>query len=116
MLGTGSTDWSGIYKKNVAPPPAPLTRIEETRAGHPLAHYAGVYTNAGYGLVTVEERPAGLTLVRSGVKQELEHWHYETFAAGRERVTFRTDVDGKVDAVEMKLEPSVPAIVFTRGR
>jgi CubicO group peptidase (beta-lactamase class C family) len=114
ILGTKETDWNAVYKQHIAPPPAPLPHVEGTSPGHPLSHYAGAYHHPAYGLVIVTETPTGLALDRSGAKLELKHWHYDTFAAARERVSFSTNADGKVAALRMKLEPAVPEIEFTR--
>ncbi len=114
LLGLKPTDWSAVYKKNQSPAPAPLKRVEGTRPGHPLDHYAGRFHHPGYGPLTVTATPTGLTLERAGQKMELAHWHYDTFAAGRERVSFTTDPDGHVATVRLRLEPAVPDIEFTR--
>ncbi len=114
MLGLPATDWNGVYKRNVAPPAAPLRRVEGTKAAHALGGYAGEYEHGGYGRVTVSESGDGLRLVRAGQTLELKHWHFDTFAAGRERVTFLTNADGAVGALRIRLEPAVAEIEFVR--
>ena len=114
LLGLKPTDWSAIYKQNQPPEPAPLKRVEGTRPSHPLEQYTGRFSHPGYGAVTVTTSASGLTFDRSGAKLDLAHWHYDTFAQGRERVSFVTDADGAVSALRIKLEPAVPEIEFVR--
>jgi hypothetical protein len=90
--------------------------VSGTRPGHPLGHYAGEYFHGGYGRVSVTENGGVLAFVLAGEKSELKHFHYNSFLAGTERVTFHTDSDGVVHSVEMRLEPAVPPIVFVRKR
>ncbi len=114
LLGLKATDWSAVYKQNVPPPPAPLKQVNGTSPGHPMDHYTGRFSHPGYGPVIVTTNATGLTLDRSGAKLNLKHWHYDTFAAARERVSFLTDADGTVSTVRLKLEPAVPEIEFVR--
>jgi len=116
LLGWKATDWSGVYKKAVRPEAAPAKPVTGTSPSHPLNAYPGHYSHAGYGAVVVEENAATLTFARSGVKAELKHFHYDTFMAGTERVTFRGDADGVISSMELRLEPAVAPIVFVRSR
>ena len=116
MLGLAATDWSAVYKKAVRPPVEPAKPVSGTQPGHPLAHYAGEYFHGGYGRVSVTENGGVLAFVLAGEKSELKHFHYDSFLAGTERVTFHTDSEGVVHSVEMRLEPAVPPIVFVRKR
>lgn len=114
LLGLKPTDWSAIYKQNQPPEPAPLKHVEGTRPSHAMEQYSGRFHHPGYGAVVVSTNATGLTLDRSGVKLNLTHWHYDTFARGRERVSFLTDPDGAVSGLRIKLEPAVPEIEFVR--
>lgn len=116
MLGLPATDWSAVYKKALRPAAEPAKPVAGTQPGHTLAHYAGEYFHGGYGRVNVTEDGGVLTFVRAGEKAELKHFHYDSFLAGTERVTFHTDAEGVVSSVEMRLEPAVPPIVFVRKK
>lgn len=97
-------------------------RLAGTHPAHPLADYAGDYRDPGYGPLTVTVRGARLEASFNGMTIPLEHWHYETWSGteGAEpilrgmKLTFRTDRDGQVAAVEAPFEPQVKDISFAR--
>lgn len=88
----------------------------------PLDRYAGVYTDAWYGDVTIEDEGGALVIRFShtpALVGDLEHWAYDTFVARwRDRtlradafVTFQLDADGGIDRVKMR--PVSPATDFS---
>jgi CubicO group peptidase (beta-lactamase class C family) len=97
-------------------------RVANTRPAHRLEDYAGVYNHPGYGDLTVELKGGKLSFTYNGIVTLLEHWHYETFNGleGSDptfkdfKLTFRTDVNGKVKALEAMMEPTLEAIVFAK--
>ncbi|MBI2685665.1 MAG: serine hydrolase [Acidobacteria bacterium] len=116
MIGIPPKDWNAVYKKGTQPPSNSPKPVPGTQPSHALAHYAGRYTHPGYGLVTVEETPDGLSFIRSGDRRTLTHFHYDTFAAFGDRVTFHTGAEGVVSTLEIRLEPAVAPILFTRSK
>jgi hypothetical protein len=76
-------------------------RVQGTTPSHPLADYAGTYSDAGYGDVRIAAANGGLTLEWLSLRAPLEHYHYDTFDArgggmGGSQVVFRTAVDGRI--------------------
>ena len=134
ILGLPSIDWSGRLRKeegnfghiyyhwdcNLLPgPPVP-----DTRLAHKPEEYTGKYFNAGYGALEVLYGEDGFCIIYRGVKQPIEHYHYETMKAPDIKqdtilvtapLTFLTDpFTGKVNKLEFILEPAVAPIVFER--
>ena len=72
-------------------------RVQGTTPSHPLADYAGTYTDAGYGDVRIAVANAALTLEWLSLHAPLEHYHYETFdAKGGGQVVFRAAANGSI--------------------
>lgn len=103
------------------------SRVLNTSPSHPLDAYVGSYYNPAYGDAVVTRDASGLRLKLGNYEFPLPHFHYDVFKfappAGdpvhnrfRFRVTFQTDVDGKVASLLAPVEPSVPPLVFTRRR
>jgi len=114
MLKQKTTDWNAVYKKGVRPPAPERKPVVGTTPSHPLPQYAGLFANPGYGTVTINESKDSLNFVRGMSRSTLKHFHYDTFLAGSERVTFHTDADGAISALEIRLEPAVAPIVFEK--
>lgn len=95
-------------------------RVEGTEPSHPLEAYAGEYRHPAYGTVRVRLEDGSLRAALNGLDElPLEHWHYDLFQAsdtpiGGIRHQFLTGPDGRIDRVELALEPTVGAIVFVR--
>lgn len=93
-----------------------------TRPSHELAEYAGVYSDPGYGPMTVTFENGALSLGYHGFATRLDHWHYDVFQApedrtsrlDRLRVQFHTDLEGEVSGMAVPIEPNVAPVVFTR--
>lgn len=119
-LGLAPLDWNKKAETSAPRPERPADKpVEGTRPAHKLEDYAGEYVHPAYGRMTVTVKDGGLRLDYKGFASPLAHWHYETFRLAEsdlegEKVTFRTDVGGKVTAVSAALEPSVKDIVFER--
>ncbi|MGH7514301.1 MAG: DUF3471 domain-containing protein [Gemmatimonadales bacterium] len=88
----------------------------------PLAQYAGVYRDAWYGDVKVDQETGGLVIrmmQTPGMVGDLQHWQHDTFVARwRDRelradayVTFALNPDGSIDQV--KLAPASPEVDFS---
>ncbi len=99
-------------------------RRNGTKPAHPLDEYVGDYANPAQGTVSVSRE--GADGLRASIRDKpvrLEHWRYETFraifdapASAGEKILilFRTNFEGDVDALEMRLEPERTAIVFEK--
>ncbi len=97
-------------------------RINGTVHAHKLVEYAGDYSHPGYGNLNVFLEEGQLAFTYNGIKTPLEHWHYETYNAKRAedptfedtKITFRTNVNGLVGALEIPIEPTIEDVVFTK--
>lgn len=122
-LGGPPRDWSGIFLEQTraaeerqasAEAEVEAQRVSGTSPSLPLSRYAGTYQNEMYGDVVVTEEN-GRLFARYGnaFAGELEHWHFDTFAArwedpalGRSFISFsltpmasvgRMDIQGLAD-------------------
>ncbi len=97
-------------------------RRQGTSPSHDLAEYAGDYEHPGYGLLSIATSGDGLELRFNDIATPLEHWHFDVFSGGEAddptfedmRFLFRSDVDGRISAVEAPFEPTLDAIVFVK--
>ncbi|MDR2656341.1 MAG: serine hydrolase [Oscillospiraceae bacterium] len=131
LLGHDDTDWFDFYKNAVDGMLEGLEKqwsavVAKKNPGalrtHPPDDYVGDYAAPGYGPLTVSVSD-GDTLARyNGMTMPLEHVSYDTFLThywvdgGRMPLllTFHTDADGNVSAIETDMEPRVGLIRFTR--
>ena len=122
FLGAPSTDWITAYqaieKRQAAATAgaaqsAASTRDASSRPSLPLEKYAGKYTDAWYGGMTIGSGSGGLAISFDRtplLKGTLEHWQHDTFIArwtDRELradayVTFSLNPDGSIDTVRMR--------------
>ncbi|MEP6573347.1 MAG: serine hydrolase [Gemmatimonadota bacterium] len=129
-LGAPRTDWTAAYKTASDAGTATDRAYEDSiarardRSSKPsltLERYAGRYTDAWYGDVTIALEGDHLVLHWShspALTADLEHWQYDTFRA-RMRirnvadawVTFSLRPDGSID--EVKLLPLLPSTDFS---
>jgi len=131
ILGLEAQDWIGEAAKRMEQAEGEQKKAEEkkvtrkvprTKPAHPLADYAGIYHHPGYGDVQVEFTGGRLAFTFNGMKTNLDHWHYETFNGVKVedptfadfKLTFRTDVNGRVAKLTGAFEPSVDDIVFDK--
>jgi hypothetical protein len=97
-------------------------RIAKTKPAHALDAYAGDYHHPGYGDLQVTQQNGKLAFSYNGITTPLEHWHYETFNGQKAvdptfsdfKITFSTDVNGKVAALEAQMEATLEALVFRK--
>jgi hypothetical protein len=115
------TDWIAAFKKSEEMGQANAAEFEKRQASMraadskpslPIARYAGRYTDAWYGDITISLENGKLVL-RFGhtpsLVGELEHWQYDTFVARwRDRsleadafVTFSLKPDGGIEQIKM---------------
>lgn len=88
MLGISAVNWNKDYLARVAKAKAAAKEAEKkavssrktgTKPSHPLADYAGIYTNEGYGTYTVMVNRDSLFLHTPSQKYWLAHYHYDIF-------------------------------------
>jgi CubicO group peptidase (beta-lactamase class C family) len=100
-----------------------IARRPGTMPAHPLAEYAGRYTNPGYGDLDVAVEGDHLSLTFHRITTPLEHWHYEVWNAPEGaadpvfeglKFRFETDVRGYVAALHSQFEPRLDELVFKR--
>lgn len=136
LLGVKASDWQGIMakrrddaEKQAASAKGTLssTQKKNTRPSHVLYEYTGSYENPGYGkFELVVERDSLFAKVKSNVSW-LKHYHYDVFipyekkhgkvdttATPAMRFNFRTNNEGEISALEVKLEPAVEPLEFKR--
>lgn len=95
-------------------------RKPHTQPSHPLAEYAGAYTNAGYGETLVALRGDALRMTYNTLDWSLAPHNFDTFEAYNEvydirrLVTFSADSDGNIARLAIKLEPSTEEIEFRK--
>jgi hypothetical protein len=122
FLAAPKMDWLAAYKTLVDRRMAMIAQVEKqtsakrdtaSRPPLPLASYAGTYTDAWYGDVTISLENGKLVIrldQTPSLLGDLEHWQYDTFVAKwRDRelradafVTFSLNPDGSIDQVKMK--------------
>ena len=131
ILGLEAHDWIGDAVKQLEKAEGAIKKAEEkkitrkvpgTKPAHPLADYAGLYVHPGYGSLAVELAAGRLSFTYNSIKTNLDHWHYETFDGVTIedptfkdfKLTFRTDVNGRVASVTGAFEPTIDDIVFAK--
>ena len=131
ILGLEVKDWiaeaaerksKGMAVEEKAEQKKSSRRVLKTKPAHGLDAYAGDYHHPGYGNLKVTLQNGKLAFSYNDIVTPLEHWHYETFNGlkaddptfGDFKLTFRTDVNGKVAALEAQMEATLEAMVFTK--
>lgn len=128
LLGLPPVDWvgraAGFLEEAIAAAEeeraaAAAGRVEGTAPSHPLEDYAGEYSHPGYGALRVALEDGGLAFTMNGLEGGAEHWHYDVFNAeagplGDVKLEFLTSLDGRIDRVQVAVEPALPPVVFTR--
>jgi CubicO group peptidase (beta-lactamase class C family) len=119
-FGLPSTDWTPILKSaedqfekaaKQAVADSDKGRAANSKPSLALGKYAGVFNDAWYGPVTINQENAGLVFRLDHTPNavaDLEHWQYDTFKAHwRDRtiedafVTFTLNPDGSIDHFTM---------------
>ncbi len=129
-LGAPRTDWTSVFNESqdgsiardkAFEDSASAARHKDVGPALPIGQYAGRYTDAWYGEVSVVEEGGHLVLHWSrspALTADLEHWQYDTFRAHMRVtnvadafVTFSLGADGKVE--RMTLKPFYPSTDFS---
>jgi CubicO group peptidase (beta-lactamase class C family) len=119
-LGLPPTDWISAYKavrdsqeKDAAETmkKAEGARDANSKPSLPLEKYAGIYTDAWYGPITIRQETGGLVMSFDHTPTmvgDLQHWQYDTFKAHwRDRtiedafITFSLKPDGSIESARM---------------
>lgn len=131
LLGLEAQDWSGQSLAQIEQMKATAkagessmeeARVPEAPASRELGAFAGRYEHPGYGVIEVELVEGGLVARVNAMEAPLEHWHYDVFRFGdsedrvlwHQMVRFDTALDGSVEGVRWKVEPSTEGVLFTR--
>ncbi len=93
-----------------------------TKPSHALPEYAGRFEHPAYGVMEIKVESGRLVMRRYLDSCILTHYHYDVFETPESdqnpisglKIRFLTGVEGDVDQVAIKLEPTVKEIVFTR--
>lgn len=108
---------------------ASMPRAANTRPSHNLAAYCGEYKHAAYGEIRVRSSGRRLYLHASGLRLPLRHWHYDSWVVEHKAMwpihqwhafdssnpfSFETHGDGNVEALTVRLEPTVAPIRFMK--
>jgi hypothetical protein len=115
-----TTDWIAAFKtvkdQDEKEAAESMKKAEGARAANskpslPLEKYAGTYSDAWYGPISIRFENGGLVISfdhTTGMVGDLQHWQYDTFKAHwRERtiedafVTFSLKPDGSIDSAKM---------------
>jgi len=129
ILGLEPKDWIGEAAKRKAKGEEVQEKAEKkkltrrrpsTHPAHKLEEYAGEYNHPGYGDLKVFLKEGQLLFNYNDITTPLEHWHYETFNGQKAedptfqdmKLTFRTNVNGLVAALEAPFEPTLEPIIF----
>lgn len=131
ILETETKDWIGQTVERIAKSKDMRKEAEEKKAtrrktgtvhAHKLIDYTGDYAHPGYGDLKILIESGKLVFTYNGITTPLEHWHYESFNAKRAedptfedtKITFRTNVNGFVAALEIPIEPTLEETVFKK--
>ncbi len=132
LLGLESVDWNGEVRLAYEQQVKLLeeisvfnsgTRHLETKPSHRLEAYTGTFIHPLYGAIKISQKDQGLVANYYQAELSLEHWHYDTFVGeidtiGRFEVPlqFITSIDGRVDRLQLGLDPfsTEDLVTFTR--
>jgi CubicO group peptidase (beta-lactamase class C family) len=129
MLGLSQVDWNGralgeVKKAKEAQEKVKKesddNRVKNTNPSHPLLDYAGTFEHPAYGTLLIKLEGDSLHVDFHGLTSGLRHYHYDIFEGTGpryfkgEKISFKTNLAGEISEVQVKLEPGVKDIVFTR--
>ena len=135
LLGLEPVDWSERFSKETGNYGGVYDHwevnllqaepVKGTTPSHALQDYAGSYHNPGYGNFEIAMEKDQLTGFYRGMKQQLIHYHYDTFKAPDIKMdtqlytlplTFLTNpYSGEIDSFAIPMEPRVDPILFKKG-
>lgn len=135
LLELEPLDWSSFFKSKIGSFGGlyehwnvDLTReytpIEHTKTAHAPQEYAGKYQNEGYGVFEIECEDGKLAGIFRGVKQKMEHIHFETYRVVNMKadtflitfpLQFETDcASGRVTSFTAKPDPGSEPVRFRK--
>lgn len=136
LLGLNKTDWASYYSEKIT---ALKNRIKEqkkveeknkisnTKPTHNLVDFKGIYNHKGYGDILIEIKNDSLWASFTREKVYLKHIHYDIFKPHLIRdnkvqieegfdfyLNFQTNDLGIISGVNLKLEPTLEPLFFSR--
>lgn len=129
ILGEDSVDWNDLLKPIEDRQTKAMKesgfesqelRKTNTKPTLDLQEYAGAYYHPGYGAFNLHSVNGELKAKYGTVEYPLTHYHYDTFQFEVKRfdfkdlLTFHIDLTGEIDGFSIKLEDTVPPILFKR--
>lgn len=96
------------------------TRVKDTSPSHVLKDYTGSFSHPAYGTLTISIERDSLLADFHGLTSIFRHYHYDVFeGVGKpyftgQKINFLTNLAGEIDRLEVKIEPAVKDIVFSR--
>jgi CubicO group peptidase (beta-lactamase class C family) len=129
LLALTSTPWTQRYRKDYLEDKAAArnrakaienTKLSGTTPSHPLASYAGKYTNPVYGDIEIKNENEGLLFQFRSIRSPLHHFHYDQFVTREDRtdtpsfrLSFLTGMRGNIDRIGTSVFGD-PVIEFVR--
>ena len=99
-------------------------RVLGTQPAHPIASYAGIYEDKGYGKLTIIEQDGRLLATYNSSEMHLDHWHFDQFnsvplraedASFEDmRFNFLTGRRGVVDQVQIEMDALAGLTTFRK--
>lgn len=133
LLGVEKTDWVAYYEEKISAVVQQKSSTKESdktqttsAPNHPQTAYTGKYNHKGYGTFTIEVKNDSLWALFPREKAYLKHVHHDIFKPfllSRSEVetegmgfnfNFQTNDLGDIEALRLKLEPTLDPIIFTR--
>jgi len=138
LLGNNEKDWGGEMARRIRAADAQSAAMSEegeedeeggmrvlgTSPSHQLDEYAGFYEHPAFGTVEIEREGCTLRLHYGRVDTQLEHFHYDVFRTRADdaasewfdhvRLNFRSDVNGRIEGFEARLETTASPVFFER--
>jgi CubicO group peptidase (beta-lactamase class C family) len=134
LLGLSLDPWPDRYKSldekaRKAEEEAKKNKVSTAKTGtqpsHPIADFAGEYTNPGYGTVKIAQNGQDLIIAFNQLEPyPFVRMHYDIFAVPEEpesiasgtKGQFYTNWNGDIDRLSLPLVPTLPeGILFTRA-
>jgi CubicO group peptidase (beta-lactamase class C family) len=119
LLELSATPWSERYLVEYKKSKAEIkkakdsvlaTRVKNTTPSHALEAYAGKFTNALYGEISIEQQNQQLWIIYRGQRSALQHFHYDQFITDEEangkpdfRINFINDSKGSISRLSTKI-------------
>ncbi|MFT4611144.1 MAG: CubicO group peptidase (beta-lactamase class C family) [Glaciecola sp.] len=137
MIGVELTDWIGRYEENIEKgkkaeaeikEDSEISNVKNTKPSHISLDYTGSYSHDGYGTFEITSKNDSLFGTINNDKIYFHHYHYDLFElvditdnkvdttqyGNSLKATFITNDAGDISGYNIKIEPTVDAIVFKR--